>query len=90
MSDITLTDTSDSTSDTAADVDRLLTASRGAHERAKSARHHKRPDALALLIEARDLRVQAHQLDPEHTSPAWALEETSHAAYMAFYQQKVP
>ena len=71
-------------------VTSLLTASRGAHERAKAARHHKRPDALALLTEARDLRVQAHALDPEHTAEDWALEETSHAAYMAFYAQKVP
>ena len=80
----------DVTPEMAADVDRLLTASRGAHERAKSARHHKRPDAAALLAEARDLRLQAVAADPEHTAPAWAWEETSHAAYMAFYAKHIP
>jgi len=43
--------------------------------------------AFSALSQAHDLRVQAHEADPDHTAPAWALEPVPHAEMMAYYAQ---
>lgn len=77
----------------AANVAKLLKDSLTAHKRALAARKAKSPDAGSLLQQAYDLRVAAHQADPEHADPAWAEEDThtntskpTHEQLMAFYQ----
>jgi hypothetical protein len=71
-------------------VTRLLQASRAAHDRAKTARQQKQTFvAVDELTAARNLRVEAHDADPEHTAPAWATETPSHAAMMDFYIHKL-
>jgi hypothetical protein len=75
-------------------IDQLLRDSRAAHARALTARQVRSPEAQALLIEARDGRVQADALDPTHEAPAWAIEAQdqalpSHEAYLTFYRRKL-
>jgi hypothetical protein len=71
-------------------VARLLTASRAAHDRARQARVEKQAEtATTELTAARDLRVQAHEADPDHTTPAWAAENPGHDAMMDFYTRKL-
>jgi hypothetical protein len=75
-------------------VARLLRDSRAAHARALTARQQRSPEAQALLVDARDWRVQAETLDPAHEAPAWAIEAhdvtlPSHEAYLTFYRRKL-
>ena len=80
----------------------LLGASMAAHDRAKALRNSKARDpetrakALAELIKARDLRVQALAEDPKRTDPAWDDEQKrtpngldTHDQLMTFYQQQL-
>jgi hypothetical protein len=68
----------------------LLADSLAAHTRARAARYRKRrEDAERELRDARDLRLAAHQLDPEHAAPAWKTETPTHSLMMAFYQQQL-
>jgi hypothetical protein len=41
--------------------------------------------ALSTLTLARDLRIAAHEADPDHEAPAWGEEIISHADMMAYY-----
>lgn len=72
-------------------VTRMLIQSRAAHERARTARTNKQLEAHRVeLTTARDLRTQAHLLDPDHASPAWALEtKPTHGEFMAFYEKQL-
>jgi hypothetical protein len=79
-----------------AEVARLLRDALSAHEAAKEARRQKRPDARDLLIQARELRIEAHRLDPDHTAPAWFEEQVitpngkdTHRELLAFYAQQL-
>ena len=63
-----------------------MTAIPGAHPIADAG---SAPDAEVALIEARDLRSQAHKLDPEHLAAAWGREEASHDEFMAYYASKL-
>jgi hypothetical protein len=69
------------------EIDRLLRDARSAHDRAKVARMKKQDDWIVILLQARDLRQQAHELDPEHTAPIWASEFPPHLAYTDFYDK---
>ena len=74
----------------AATVERLLRASRAAHDRAKMARHqNQRAEATAALTQARDLRAEAHTADPVHSSPYWAAEIPAHETMTAFYLKQL-
>jgi len=80
MADEPLTDT----------ITRLLAASRAAHARALTARQQKQADlATTELTAARDLRLEAHAADPEHTVALWGAEVPTHASMMAFYSHKL-
>jgi hypothetical protein len=72
-------------------VSQLLEASRAQHNRAREARHQGLAvGARASLEIARDLRVRAHELDPAHADPAWALDtKPTHAEYMDFYTRQL-
>ena len=71
-------------------VTSLLQASRAAHDRAKTARQQKQMSvAVDELTAARNLRVDAHNSDPEHTCVTWASETPTHAAMMEFYFHKL-
>lgn len=72
--------------DISAKVEALLRQSRAAHDRKKQAagltdkdgkvtRRPNYPQAEAEMCEALRLRQEAHALDPEHTSPAWAADQ---------------
>jgi len=78
-------------------VERLLTESLAAHVRARQMRHEgnkangsrnwsKRNDDLTL---ARDLRMEAHAMDPAHAAPFWATENPGHETMMLFYQRQL-
>lgn len=65
-----------------AQVSALLSQSRAAHDRKKKAagqtdkdgkvtQRPNYPEAEGEIRLAMHLRLQAHQLDPEHTAPAW-------------------
>ncbi len=76
------------------DIDRLLRASRAAHMRAQVARLNRQGDHLTALAEARDLRVQAHDTDPQHKAPAWEAERLDpkclrHEDFMDFYARQL-
>ena len=74
----------------AATVERLLRASRAAHDRAKMARHqNERAQATVELTAARDLRAEAHALDPEHASPYWLVEIPNHDTMTGFYLKQL-
>lgn len=77
--------------DTLADqVASLLDQSRSAHGRALEARRSKRADdALDELREARRLRLEARDLDPDKTLPIWRTERPDHATMLAFYATKL-
>lgn len=73
-------------SDLFAKVDALLAQSRAAHDRKKKAagltdkdgrvtRRPNYPEAEAEMRTALAFRQQAHDLDPEHTAPAWAADQ---------------
>lgn len=71
-------------------VERLLKASRAAHERAKTARRdNQRELATVELTQARDLRREAHALDPEHGAPYWAVEIPNHETMTGFYLKQL-
>lgn len=57
-----------------------------------SANKHHTPDyrkAVAHAQFALEARNQAHQLDPEHADPAWALDAVPHAELCAFLQKYI-
>lgn len=69
-----------------AEISALLSQSRAAHDRKKKAagltdktgaitRHPNYPQAEAEMREALRLRLQAHDLDPDHASPAWHADQ---------------
>lgn len=79
------------------DVGEKLRASRAAHERKR--RSTGRNDAGGVLAEAPDypkaeahlaealrLRLEAHDLDPDHTDPEWARDVVSHDDLVAFFR----
>jgi hypothetical protein len=74
-------------------VDQLLTQSRAHHATYRQYANRKsgqRPDpdyaqAEQAIASALDTRLQAQQLDPDHTDPAWALDRGQHDALIAFY-----
>ena len=77
------------------EVGRLLQQSLAAHREAAAARNQRRPEASDRLQTAARLRQEAQALDPSHTDPAWASEQTvtspgedTHEALMAFYRKK--
>lgn len=76
-------------------VSELLAKSRAAHGAYRMAdaglgdRAGKRAAKVGHLRVARDSRQKAHELDPDHTDPAWADDRTPHAVLMAFYAQQV-
>lgn len=55
------------------------------------------PAAMRVAVtEAQSFREQAHDLDPQHTAPAWDefdpeddADHTHHQAVLAFYRQKL-
>lgn len=75
----------------------LLRESMNLHESAKALRNRKVPNrinAREMLQRAAALRVEAHQLDPKHTAPAWAEEQRktasgtdTHEALMDTYRE---
>lgn len=71
----------------------LLRDSRAAHDRARDARSRKHTGvAHEELTLARSLRVQAGNLDPAHTAPAWGdATETkpTHDERMLFYHRQL-
>jgi hypothetical protein len=76
----------------------LLANSRAAHQAAlpgskKSGRPRLWKDSLRL---ARELRVQAHAIDPTHSDPAWQAEQDvtprgydTHEMLLDFYEDKL-
>jgi hypothetical protein len=83
----------------------LLSQSRAAHDRKKKAagltdkkgivtRHPDYPTAEAETREALRLREEAHALDPDHTAPAWSVDQAANKGlshrqmcdWLAFYQ----
>jgi len=80
------------------EVSDLLAQSMAAHKAAKpSSKKQPRPagwkDKLRL---ARELRVRADALDPQHADPAWAAEQSktprgydTHGMLMKFYEGKL-
>jgi len=84
-------------------VSNLLRESMAAHDKAKALRNSGRgrnpeirAQALAELIKARDLRLQALAEDPDRTDPAWTDEQKrtptgvdTHEELMCFYQQQL-
>ncbi len=89
MTDIALTDP-EPTADTVA---KLLADSMTAHTLAAHMRRQQnRTAAQSALQRAFDLRMQAHDMDPKHESPAWQAEQAhtangvdTHSALMSFY-----
>lgn len=76
------------------EVERLLAASMVAHQQALAARHQKQfVQAQTYLTTARDRRLEAHALDPEHTAPAWSDTSTKgrerHEDLMDFYDMQL-
>lgn len=79
-----------------ADVAELLARSRSHHADyrrivgtralAREVRQSQARDALTLALDARE---QAHQADPEHVDPAWALDRAPHGELVAFYRQTI-
>lgn len=81
----------------------LLAASARAHAQARQQtkgagpkRTIKKPLDLAKLHEAYTLRMAAHQIDPEHSDPAWIEEQgktptgrDTHDELMTFYREKL-
>lgn len=77
-------------------VAELLQASIAAHKASIPARQKRDlATSFGLLMQAYQLRVAAHALDPEHADMAWAEEQKhtmaqadTHAELMAFYEQQ--
>ena len=74
----------------------LLKQSMAAHERSLMQRRQKTGDWRASMQDAYDLRVQAHEADPEHTDQAWSDENVktntsadTHTQLMAFYRKQL-
>lgn len=71
----------------------LLTASQRSHLQAQVCRKQKdRAGHLDCCRVALDLRLQAHELDPDHRDPAWAQERTKkfhHDALITFYEHEL-
>ncbi len=79
-----------------AEIASLLERSLDAHRRAQVARNKREANAADLLLEARNLRVKADALDPQHTAQAWADEQgatpkhkDTHQALMNFYARQI-
>lgn len=80
------------------EVHALLTQSRAAHTAKKRAAgltdkhgnvtsHPNYPKAEQHIADALRLRLEAHDLDPDHTAPAWRDDTTPHAQLVAFYTE---
>jgi hypothetical protein len=75
----------------------LLAQSWVAHEQARAClKQHDRGGAVVLWKEARAHRQAAHELDPGHTSPAWAIEqkktpngEDTHRMLQHYYNRQI-
>ena len=78
------------------EVDQKLVASRAAHDLKKRKAgvidktgaviaQPDYPAAEQCLVEALRLRLEAHDLDPEHTSAGWALDKAPDAELIRFY-----
>jgi hypothetical protein len=51
-----------------------------------------KPDYTQATLEAQqalDLRLQAHQLDPEHQDPAWLADPVPHAQMVSFLEKYI-
>ena len=72
------------------EVNRLLDASRAAHAEYRQAANSPKPNyplAEQHVARALDLRLQAHQLDPEHRSTGWKSDTAPHERLVSFYQK---
>ena len=68
-----------------------LHAARQAHDKYRRARGGK-ADAEAVNAHARaalEARLAAHDLDPDHSHPAWASDPAPHDALVAFYRTRL-
>lgn len=68
-----------------------LNAARQAHDKYRRAMSVK-ADAEAVNDHARAAlvhRLAAHDLDPEHTHPAWASDPAPHDALVSFYRTRL-
>lgn len=81
-------------------VTKLLTASFHDHQEARALRRlgsrRDVPAVWAALTRAYRLRQEAHEADPDHTDPAWRVEQAhttstldTHQVLMAFYEQQL-
>jgi len=72
-------------------IAQLLTDSIAAHQRYRALGTVKAAGALDAIREARTLRQQAHDADPDHADPGWAATGTKypHDALMVFYAEKL-
>lgn len=79
-----------------AEVNRLLLASRAAHDMKKRnagvidksgavIAPPNYPKAEQHLVDALRLRLDAHDLDPEHTAEGWAADKVADAELIRFY-----
>lgn len=71
----------------------LLAHSRRFHQQAKVARQQGRiDDAFVGIASAKDLRLTAHDLDPEHLDQAWSVDRQQkfdHDAILVFYRDEL-
>lgn len=74
----------------ALEVNRLLDASRAAHREYRQAAnptsgHPNYPLAEQHVAKAHNLRMQAHELDPDHRSSGWSADTVPHDRLIRFY-----
>jgi hypothetical protein len=76
----------------------LLIASRAQHDQKRQSTGRVNRDGIVTskpnypkaenhIAEALRLRLEAHELDPEHTDPEWSRDVAPHDALVAFYRQ---
>lgn len=71
------------------EVSQLLAQSLSAHHKAKGNKAGRAANARELWTLARELRLQAWELDPDFRDPAWGEERADHEVMMIFYQQQL-
>ena len=71
-------------------VSALLKRSRAHHDAKRKLANKTTPNypkAEAEIVNALDLRLQAHALDPNHLDPEWANDAIPHDELVTFYER---
>ena len=67
----------------------LLAASRDAHLEYRRRLTSPMADLLTPLQRAHDTRTEAHELDPDHTDPAWQADSATHGELMRYFERQL-